>query len=104
LAPCELVLGQWGLVPWFAETPKLAFATVNARFEDVTRKPSFEDAWRYGKRYVIPALSFDEPNWESERNVWWCIRRADGAPWGLAGLWNTWIDKTTVPRSRATRC
>lgn len=40
-------------------------------------------------------MSFDEPNWESGKNVWWRFRRADGAPWGLAGLWNTWTDKTT---------
>ena len=40
-------------------------------------------------------VSFDEPNWESGKNVWWRFRRADGAPWGLAGLWNTWTDKTT---------
>ena len=28
-------------------------------------------------------------------NVWWRFCRADGQPWGLAGLWNTWIDRTT---------
>lgn len=39
--------------------------------------------------------SFDEPNWESGRNVWWRFQRADGTPWGLAGLWNTWTDKAT---------
>ena len=27
--------------------------------------------------------------------MWWRFRRADGAPWGLAGLWNTWIDQAT---------
>jgi putative SOS response-associated peptidase YedK len=40
-------------------------------------------------------LSFDEPNWESGKNQWWQFRRADGTPWGLAGLWNTWTDKST---------
>ena len=40
-------------------------------------------------------MSFDEPNWETGKNVWWRFRRADGAPWGLAGLWNTWTDKAT---------
>ena len=34
-------------------------------------------------------------NWETGRNVWWRFKRADGAPWSLAGLWNTWTDKTT---------
>jgi putative SOS response-associated peptidase YedK len=46
-------------------------------------------------RCIIPAASFDEPNWETGKNVWWRFRRADGVPWGLAGLWNTWIDKET---------
>jgi hypothetical protein len=40
-------------------------------------------------------VSFDEPNWESGKNIWWRFRRADGARWGLAGLWNIWTDKTT---------
>jgi putative SOS response-associated peptidase YedK len=41
------------------------------------------------------AISFDEPNWETGRNVWWRFIRKDGAPWGLAGLWNTWVDRAT---------
>jgi putative SOS response-associated peptidase YedK len=91
----ELVVGQWGLVPWFAKTAKLSYSTNNARFEEITSKASFKQSWQYGKRCIIPALSFDEPNWETGKNVWWRFRRADGAPWGLAGLWNTWTDKTT---------
>ena len=27
--------------------------------------------------------------------MWWRFQRTDGAPWGLAGLWNVWTDKTT---------
>jgi putative SOS response-associated peptidase YedK len=88
----ELVIGQWGLVPWFAKTAKLTYSTNNARFEEIAAKASFKQSWQYGKRCIIPAVSFDEPNWESGRNVWWRFRRADGAPWGLAGLWNTWTD------------
>ena len=30
----ELVIGQWGLVPWFAKTAKLTYSTNNARFEE----------------------------------------------------------------------
>jgi putative SOS response-associated peptidase YedK len=91
----ELVIGQWGLVPWFAKTAKLTYSTNNARFEEIAAKASFKQSWQYGKRCIIPAMSFDEPNWESGRNVWWRFRRADGAPWGLAGLWNTWTDKAS---------
>jgi len=91
----ELVVGQWGLIPWFAKSAKLTYSTNNARSEELAGKATFKDPWKRGQRCIIPALSFDEPNWESGKNVWWQFRRADGAPWGLAGLWNTWVDKAT---------
>jgi putative SOS response-associated peptidase YedK len=91
----ELVIGQWGLVPWFAKTPKLTYSTCNARSEELAAKATFKDPWKHARRCIIPAISFDEPNWETGKNVWWRFRRADGAPWGLAGLWNIWTDKTT---------
>lgn len=91
----ELVIGQWGLIPWFAKTPKLSYSTNNARFEELAQKASYKHPWLHGKRCIIPAWSFDEPCWESGRNVWWRFRRADGMPWGLAGLWNTWTDRET---------
>ena len=91
----ELVVGQWGLIPHFAKSPKLSFSTNNARAEEVSQKASYRDPWRHGQRCIIPAWSFDEPCWETGKNVWWRFRRADGEPWGLAGLWNTWVDKST---------
>lgn len=91
----QLVVGQWALIPWFAKTPKLTYSTNNARFEEIAGKASFKQSWLQGKRCIIPAWSFDEPCWETGRNVWWRFRRADGTPWGLAGLWNDWTDKET---------
>lgn len=91
----ELVVGQWGLIPWFAKATKLGYSTHNARIEGIAGKASFKQSWQQGRRCIIPALSFDEPCWETGRNVWWRFRRADGAPWGLAGLWNAWTDPAT---------
>lgn len=91
----ELAVGQWGLIPHFAKSAKLPYQTNNARSEDMANKPSFRDAWRRGQRCIIPAVSFDEPCWESGKNVWWRFSRADGLLWGLAGLWNTWVDPST---------
>lgn len=91
----ELVVGQWGLIPWFAKAAKLGYSTHNARIEGIAGKASFKQSWQQGRRCIIPALSFDEPCWETGRNVWWHFRRADGAPWGLAGLWNAWTDPAT---------
>lgn len=90
--PIDLVAGQWGLIPPWAKSPKLTYSTNNCRSEEAAAKPTFRDAWQKGQRCIIPAVSFDEPNWEIGKNVWWRFRRADGLPWALAGLWNTWID------------
>jgi putative SOS response-associated peptidase YedK len=94
-AELELVVGQWGLIPWFAKSAHLSYSTNNARFEELRSKASYKQSWARGYRCIIPAWSFDEPCWETGRNVWWNFRRADGTPWGLAGLWNTWVDKDT---------
>lgn len=91
----ELVIGQWGLIPWFAKTPKLTYSTNNARSEELSAKATFKHPWARGQRCIIPAMSFDEPCWETGKNVWWRFRRADGTPWGLAGLWNRWTDNET---------
>jgi putative SOS response-associated peptidase YedK len=91
----ELVVGQWALVPWFAKAAKLSYPTCNARSEELQDKASYKLPWARGQRCVVPAECFFEPNWESGRHVPWRFTRKDGAPWGLAGLWNTWVDKDT---------
>lgn len=91
----ELVIGQWALVPNFAKSKILPYSTNNARIETIPTAASFKQPWARGQRCLIPAEVFWEPCWESGKNEWWSFRRADGAPWALAGLWNTWIDHAT---------
>lgn len=91
----EMAVGRWGLIPWFSKTADIKYATNNARSEELTAKASYKHPWARGQRCIIPADWFDEPNWESGKNVWWRFRRADGEPWGLAGLWNVWKDPKT---------
>ena len=82
-------------VPWFAKSAKLAYSTNNARSEELSTKASYKHSRQYGKRCIIPAMSFDEPNWETGKNIWWRFRRADCLPWALARLWSIWNDKAT---------
>lgn len=105
------VMGQWGLIrpgaPARREVVQLKpvpgkktpgarpRSTNNARTETVATLPTFRDAWRAGRRCLIPARWYQEPNWETGRNVWWQLRRADGLPWMLAGIWNEWTDPET---------
>ena len=91
----ELVVGQWGLIPWFAKERKLKFPTSNARSEELSEKASYKHPWARGQRCIIPAASFFEPCWETGKHIPWHFKRSDGEPWGLAGLWNVWADKET---------
>jgi len=88
----ELVVGQWALIPWFAKARQLKFPTCNARSEELSQKASYKQPWARGQRCIIPATAFFEPCWESGKHVPWRFTASDGAPLGLAGLWNVWTD------------
>ena len=91
----ELLLGQWWLIADGAHERLPVAKTYNARAEDMLSRWSFRGPWLRGQRCIIPAECFYEPNWESGRHVAWRFGRADGEPWGLAGLWNTRVDPET---------
>ncbi|WP_431288799.1 SOS response-associated peptidase family protein [Roseateles chitinivorans] len=67
----------------------------NARVETVATSPAFRDAWKGGRRCLIPCLWLQEPNWETNKCVWWQLRRADGLPLMVAGIWSEWTDPET---------
>lgn len=89
----ECRTGLWGLI---RDRQPVAvdrrYQTNNARWEDIEKRRTFAGPWSRGQRCLIPAWTFDEPNWESGKAEWWRLARADGAPWCLAGLWNEWVD------------
>ncbi|MDP4302376.1 SOS response-associated peptidase [Leptothrix discophora] len=90
-----LTSAQWGLIAPKATTRRPASRSVltnNARAESVAERWTYRDAWQRGQRCLIPASWYQEPNWETGKNIWWQLRRADGAPWALAGLWSEWTD------------
>ena len=87
--------GQWGMVPPGSRTRRPASRSIltnNARAEGLSTRPTYRGAWQAGRRCLIPAAWYQEPNWETGRNLWWRLARADGAPWALAGLWSEWTD------------
>ena len=92
----ELVVGTWALIGDDDKKPINRPRMTNcARFEELSQKKTYRGPWARGQRCVIPAGRFDYPNWESGENVWWTLRRADGQPWHLAGIWNAWTESTT---------
>ena len=90
----ELAAGQFGLVPrWVksASDAKLrSTKLVNARSETVTTSTNFREAWLAGQRCIVPMRAFVEDDWRSGKAVPTRIARVDGAPMGVAGLWESW--------------
>lgn len=64
----------------------------NSRWETVAKSPAFKEAWKQGRRCLVPAEWLAEPNWETQKCVWWRLKRADGLPWMVAGIHNEWVD------------
>ena len=92
-APRCWVPARFGLVPGWSQDPKIVRSTYNARSETLTLKPSFRDAWQRGQLCIIPAEVLFEPCYETGKAVRWAIRRSDGKPMGIAGLWERQLDE-----------
>lgn len=82
---------RWGLVPSWADDPRIGSRMINARSETVGTKPSFRSAF-VRRRCIIPADGFyewtDDPG--DRRRQPFFIHRVDGEPLAFAGLWETW--------------
>lgn len=82
---------RWGLVPFWADDPKIGNRLINARSETVATKNAFRHAFRK-KRCIIPADGFFE--WKAvagqKAKQPYFIHRPDGEPYAFAGLWETW--------------
>ncbi len=91
---------RWGLVPSWAKDPSVGDRMFNARAETVAEKPSFRAAFKR-RRCLVPIDGFYEwgpgtarpggPTGKVRKQPWY-VRRADGAPMAMAGLWEDWID------------
>ena len=88
----HLVTFKWGLVPGWAKDPKIGNRLINARSETAADKNAFRESFR-ARRCLIPTDGFYE--WQRHDDgskTPHLIRRADGAPLVLAGLWSVWRD------------
>jgi putative SOS response-associated peptidase YedK len=86
-------LARWGFVPGFVKDPRDFPLIINARAETVADKASFRNAMKR-RRCLVPADAYYE--WlklslggRIQRKPY-LFRRVDGAPMGLAGLWETY--------------
>lgn len=83
---------KWGLVPFWADDPKIGNRMINARAEGVAEKPSFREAFKK-RRCIIPIDGFYEWMKEGDEKIPFYFHMEEFEPFGLAGLWET-NDKT----------
>ncbi len=102
IVPDGWEVGQWGMIPASSKTRRpttsagAPMSTNNARRETMATSWTFGPSWRNGRRCIIPARLWIEPYWgDMSKSIRWAIRRADGQPAGLAGLYAEWTDPAT---------
>jgi len=83
---------KWGLVPFWADDPKIGNRMINARAETVAQKPGFREAFAQ-RRCLVLADGFYE--WRKEpsgRKTPMYIRLKGARPFAFAGVWERWKD------------
>ncbi len=97
----SLVDLRWGLIPSWAKDPSIGYKMFNARAETIAEKPSFKNAFQK-RRCLIVADGFYE--WQKLGKVKKPLRFSlkSGEPFGLAGLYETWISPEQKPVNTCT--
>ncbi len=80
---------RWGFLPHWYKSPTDGPLLINARAETIAEKPAFRDACRT-RRCLIPASGFYEWDRAGDEKLPWFVRRADGTPLVMAGIWQEW--------------
>lgn len=84
----------WGLIPFWANDRSIAFKTINARAEDIDKKPSFRKAFE-SHRCLIPASGFYEWNEYTDPHYPYYFRLKKEDIFAFAGLFDIWTDPET---------
>jgi putative SOS response-associated peptidase YedK len=88
----ELVPLRWGLIPSWSKGPESGYSMINARAETVDTKPAYRTAFKH-RRCLVPTEGFYEWKKKGRTKTPFLIRRKDGEPFGMAGLWERWHGK-----------
>ncbi|HLJ11685.1 MAG TPA: SOS response-associated peptidase [Planctomycetaceae bacterium] len=98
----ELATLKWGLIPSWADSPKIGSSLINARADTVATKPAFRSAFKK-KRCLIPADGFYEwqaiPGLKTKQPFLIGVR--DVPVFAFAGLWEHW---TSPEGTRVESC
>src|SRR5579859_1056775 len=83
----------WGLVPFWADDPKIGHRLSLARIETVATTPAFREAIKR-RRCLVVVDGFYEWKRDGKRpSQPFFVRRDDRKPFALAGVWERWVSR-----------
>jgi len=85
----RLAVMRWGLVPFWAASPKDVPHSINARAETLLEKPMFRDAFLQ-RRCLVIADGFYEWRRTGGARQPFRFHRLDERPFTFAGIWDRW--------------
>lgn len=88
---------KWGLVPSWANDPKIGWKMINARAETVDEKASFRRALKR-RRCLILADGFYEWKKEGTKKIPYRFTLQNGEPFAFAGAWKLFYIFWLVPK------
>lgn len=94
--PENIEFFSWGLMPSWAKDISARSYTLNARIETIHEKPSFK--YCLNQRCLILVDGFYEWQWldkTGKKKQKYLITLPDKEAFAFAGLYNTWVDKST---------
>lgn len=94
----EMQVYQWGLIPFWVKSEKdadkIRRMTLNARADTIFQKPSFRESVMK-KRCLVPSTGYFEWRHEKNKKIPYYIYVKDEPIFSMAGLYDTWLDKST---------
>jgi putative SOS response-associated peptidase YedK len=87
----QLAMMKWGLIPSWADDPRIGYSLINARSETAATKPSFRTSMK-SRRCPIPADGFYEWRKDGKKKQPIYFRRQDDQPFAFASLWERRLD------------
>ena len=103
----ELVPMLWWMIPAWAKKLEFKYPTFNAVSETAAEKPTYRDAFKKGRRCLVPADGFYEWKGPKGDKQPYFFHVKAGGPLAMAGLWEHWegegksIDSCTILTTEA---
>jgi putative SOS response-associated peptidase YedK len=85
----RIELLRWGLVPWWADSPSVGSRMINARADTLLTSRAFREP-ACERRCLVVVDGFYEWQKRGKRRQPFLVRREDGTPLALAGVWDRW--------------